>query len=342
MTGRYSNGHPNLDVFLKGHSADPLRVDRRGRPPEVVSRPVLTICLAAQPYVIAKASESADLGQRGLFDRFAYSLPASRVGHRDIEPPPVPSHTLAEYRAQMLDLGRSLRALGSADPLTLRASEEARSELNAWRAALEPRRRPDGDLGHVQGLASKLDGLVVRIAGLLHLAGTLRVGFERPISAETMGNAIRIGDYFLAHGLAVYELIGADPALEGARRLLTWITKEGHVVFSKRDAHAGNRSVFKRADDLDAALALLERHGWIRAREPLGQKPQGGRPASPVYEVYPLSTKLTQDTQPLFGAGSVGSGIPVLRKESPFEVTPSLPSFSGDPRKSNGSGAGTS
>lgn len=341
MTGRYSNGHPNLDVFLKGHAGDPLRVDRRGRPPEVIPRPVLSMCLAAQPYVIEKASQSADLGQRGLFDRFGYSLPLSRVGHREIEPPPVPAQIERDYQAWMLDLGRSMRALGPADPLTLRASEEARAVLTEWRAALEPRRRPDGDLGHVQGLASKLDGLVVRLAGLLHLSETLRQGFERPISGETMANATRLGDYFLDHGLAVYELIGADPALGGARRLLAWITKEQRSSFSKRDAHAGNRSVFQRADHLDAALTLLERHGWIRERENASTpKPQGGRPPSPVFEVNPLSTEPTEDTQPRFAAGSVGSVGSVLRGGSPFEETPSLPSSFGDPQEVTRDGHG--
>ena len=31
---------PNLGVYLKGHAGDPLKVDRRGRPPEYVERPV--------------------------------------------------------------------------------------------------------------------------------------------------------------------------------------------------------------------------------------------------------------------------------------------------------------
>jgi replicative DNA helicase len=325
MTGRYSNGHPNLDVFLKGHSGDPLRVDRRGRPPEYVERPVLPMCLAVQPFVIEKAAQAADLGQRGLFDRCSYSMPSSRVGHRATEPPPVPPHIQREYRMQMLDLGRSAR--GASELLTLRASEEARAALRDWRSELEPRRRPDGELGHVQGFASKLDGLAVRLAGLLHVAGTMREGFERPIAGETMRSALRVADYFLAHGVAVFELMGADPAIDGARRLLAWIAKEGRSRFSKRDAHAGNRSVFKRANQLDDALALLERYGWIRSQAPAEPKPQGGRPPSPVFEAHPvaLGTEATQDTQPGQRVGIVGSASFVPRHESRLKQAPSLP-----------------
>lgn len=47
--GRYSNGIPSLDVWLKGHSGDPVRVDCKGRPSEHVRNPALTV----QPTVLA-------------------------------------------------------------------------------------------------------------------------------------------------------------------------------------------------------------------------------------------------------------------------------------------------
>jgi replicative DNA helicase len=52
MAGRYSQAGPNLGVYLKGHAGDMLKVDRRGRPPEYVERPCLTIGLAVQPEVL--------------------------------------------------------------------------------------------------------------------------------------------------------------------------------------------------------------------------------------------------------------------------------------------------
>lgn len=33
MSGRYNSGTPNFDVYLKGHSGSPLRVNRKGRRP---------------------------------------------------------------------------------------------------------------------------------------------------------------------------------------------------------------------------------------------------------------------------------------------------------------------
>jgi len=52
MAGRYSQGVPNLDVYLKGHAGDALRVDRVGRPSDYIQNPALTIGLAVQPEVL--------------------------------------------------------------------------------------------------------------------------------------------------------------------------------------------------------------------------------------------------------------------------------------------------
>jgi uncharacterized protein DUF3987 len=53
IAGRYSpKAVPNMDLWLKGHSGDPLRVDRKGRPPEHIPRPALTLGLMIQPSVL--------------------------------------------------------------------------------------------------------------------------------------------------------------------------------------------------------------------------------------------------------------------------------------------------
>ena len=52
LAGRYSQGVLNIDVYLKGFSGDPLRIDRISRPPQYVPKPVLTLGLTVQPEVI--------------------------------------------------------------------------------------------------------------------------------------------------------------------------------------------------------------------------------------------------------------------------------------------------
>jgi hypothetical protein len=69
--GRYSDGVPNLDVFLKGHPGDDLRVDRIGRAPVHVRKPALTLGLVVQPDVIRDLARKLAFAVRGCWRGFS-------------------------------------------------------------------------------------------------------------------------------------------------------------------------------------------------------------------------------------------------------------------------------
>ena len=80
IAGRYNKGSPNMDLFLKGHSGDVLKVDRKGRPPEVVPRPALTLGLMIQPAVLAAIAGNQQFRGRGFLARIMYSYPRIEGG----------------------------------------------------------------------------------------------------------------------------------------------------------------------------------------------------------------------------------------------------------------------
>jgi Protein of unknown function (DUF3987) len=119
---------PNLEVYLKGHTGTrPLRVNRKGRPPEFVERPSLTIALAVQPDVLRALGDHPTSRARRLTARFLYSLPADNVGYREVDPPEIPEAIASTYQENMLTLARSLAALADAggQPLALELTDEA-------------------------------------------------------------------------------------------------------------------------------------------------------------------------------------------------------------------------
>jgi replicative DNA helicase len=311
MAGRYNQtSGPNLGVYLKGHAGDLLKVDRRGRPPEYVERPCLTIGLTVQPEVLRGLAGRPGFGGRGLLARFLYGLPASLVGRRQAGAPPVPPAVAERYMLELQALASSLTAGDGPTVLTL--DQAAGELLLGFEQELEPRLAAgSGDLAHLAGWAAKLAGATCRLAGLLQLAGHLRDGWgTRPIGADTFAGAVRVAGYLVEHARAVFDLMGADPRLEDARWLLDWISRTGQAQFTRRDAHqAAPRGRFPKATNLDPALALLEEHGWLRCvdADPPGAK--GGRPPSPRFLVNPLprATEPTQPTKPHPPAGSVGS-----------------------------------
>jgi hypothetical protein len=322
MAGRYSQAGPNLGVYLKGHAGDLLKVDRRGRPPEYVERPCLTIGLAVQPEILRGLASRPGFGGRGLLARFLYSLPASLVGRRQAGAPPVPPPIADRYALELQALAASLAApAGDDGPALLILDQEAGELLLGFERELEPRLAAgSGDLAHLAGWAAKLAGATCRLAGLLHLAGHLRDGWARPISADTFAGAARLAGYLVDHARAVFDLMGADPRIEDARWLLDWITRTEQTQFTRRDAHrAAPRGRFPKAADLDPTLGLLEEHGWLRRVDAEASGPKGGRPPSPRFLVNPLHplTELTELTQPQPRAGSVSSVGSVARRDTP-------------------------
>ena len=262
---------PNLGVYLKGHAGDLLKVDRRGRPPEYVERPCLTIGLTVQPEVLRGLAGRPGFGGRGLLARFLYSLPASLVGRRQPGAPPVPQPVADRYTLELQALAASLASSGRRRPRPCSPStHKLASCCSAFERDLEPRLAADsGDLAHLAGWAAKLAGATCRLAALLHLASHLRDGWAQPISADTFAAAIRLADYLIEHARAVFDLMGADPRTDDARWLLDWIGRTNQVQFSRRDAHrAAPRGRFPKATDLEPALRLLEEHGYLRRVDP--------------------------------------------------------------------------
>jgi hypothetical protein len=76
-----------------------------------------------------------------------------------------------------------------------------------------------------------------------------------------------------------------DAGDEDARYVLRWIERHDRREFTKRDAQQHGKRRFRKADDIDPALAELTRRGYIRLRPSEAAGP--GRPSSPGYEVNP-------------------------------------------------------
>ncbi len=156
---------------------------------------------------------------------------------------------------------------GESCPHILKIADDAFQVWQTFAHKIEAGMREGGTFAHLTDWAGKLPGAVVRIAALLHIA---RHALDRPwkkeISTDDMAAALRMADVLSAHALVVFDLMGADPALDGARVVLRWIEREGKPEFTFRDCHYAHKARYKRTADLEPAIdVLIERH-FIRPR----------------------------------------------------------------------------
>lgn len=103
LSGIYTK-NVNIDVFLKGHSGDTIRVDRIGRNSESIMHPALTVLLAVQPNVLSGMMSNGTFRGRGLTARFMYCMPKSKIGERMYRTQPIPDEVTRCYEITIRNL----------------------------------------------------------------------------------------------------------------------------------------------------------------------------------------------------------------------------------------------
>jgi replicative DNA helicase len=249
LGGRYSD-KTNLDIFLKGHSGDFARVDRKSSASAALHRPIITLGLAIQPAVLASIGKSRDMHGRGLLARFCYSLPETLFGRRIIDPPPVPEEVRAAYDVSLRELAQA--AYGHEGIAEVPLSDEADGVFMGFQSGLEGRLTPDeGDLDPIAEWASKLAGTVVRIAAL--------------IDYDDMVAAIEFSDYLIPHAWRAYQAMGVLANVRFENKIVRRIVREGLTDFTTRDLQRkmGAARAYT-SEDLEVLLEGLAKMGYVK------------------------------------------------------------------------------
>ena len=277
MSGLY-NRNVNIDVFLKGHSGDTIRVDRVGRASESIIHPALTMVLAVQPEVLNGLMSNNTFRGRGLTARFLYSMPKSTVGRRSFSTEPIPEGVKSRYRDLVETI---LSGNNEQEPISL--DDGAADVLEALFNEVEGRLK--GDLAEIPDWAGKFVGAVLRIGGILHVMKYPKDSIFDPVDRETMENAVSIGRYFLEHAKAAYSLMGADAVNKNARLFLAAVKRKRLAEFSRRDAMRLYRGC-KTVESLQPVLDRLCEYGYL-AVKPVPPSYGPGRKPSDTYLVNP-------------------------------------------------------
>ena len=286
LSGIYTK-NVNIDVFLKGHSGDSIRVDRIGRNSESIMNPALTVLLAVQPNVLSGMMSNGTFRGRGLTARFMYCMPQSRVGDRLYRTQPIPDEVARCYEVTIRNL---LDEEKPQTPELIHLSPEADKLLEAFAGEVESKLK--NEYSDIPDWAGKLVGAVLRISGLLCRAANakcadfLDLSESAMVSPEQMTGAIAIGRYFTEHARAAYSLMGADDLVKQSKYTLDAIIKNGLTEFTRRDIMRICRS-FKKTEQVQPVLNHLADLGYLALKDT--EQPVGkGRPNNPAYFVNPL------------------------------------------------------
>jgi hypothetical protein len=264
--------------------------------------------------------------QDGFIDRVLLAhpreTPAAAENWREISDPTRKALSFVLERLWSLDMVPVTDPTGTVTgcrPLIVKLDAAARQE---WQRFTEGHAREinSGSLPpHLVGPWAKLKGYAARLALIIHyLRWACDEAPDGDVDGESMARAARLIDYFKAHARKVYAVMDADPTTAAARRVLRWIVGQHQAHFQKRDAYQALKGTFQTIDELEPALTLLEKHGYIRP-EPGQARAGPGRKPSPYYEAHPdllrgdahnSHNPQNQDGRPHSGdCGNCGAGV---------------------------------
>ncbi|MFY4776924.1 YfjI family protein [Metabacillus sp. RGM 3146] len=278
IEGRYS-GQIKLEVYLKGHSGDQIRVDRRGRS-ESIEAPALTIGVVGQNNV--KERLPAAFQGRGLMARFLYALPNDFRGYRKSRPKPIPKEIRKEYQKDLISLFEVLED----QELTLSISEEADSLFIDFQERIEHKLRDHGDLADILEWGGKIVGNMAPLLGLIHLANHIKHPPTIPneIDAITTKKCLMLEDYLIEHPKAAFGFMKANQNTEEAIYVLKVIQKKNEKGLDKYNANLPipfrgiqqNVKYRMNSRKLHSVIQELEDRGYVRKfdKQESGNKPK--------------------------------------------------------------------
>ena len=241
------------------------------------------MALTVQPEAVVDLFANRQARGRGLIARFLKSAPADLLGRRVIDPPAVPRILVDTYAAT---LTRLIETPVPERPVVVELDSEARELFRAFCATVEPEMGEGGSLSNCTEWAGKLPGAIARIAlSLYGLTWGVTGHTPQRIDGETMAAALAWSPYLIDQERIVSGVVGVDPTVVTAGRLLDWIgshpPEPGQPdTFSRRDAFCGVRCEHvQRAADIDLSLALLEDLGYIVPQATAERSGPGRKPS---------------------------------------------------------------
>ncbi len=251
LSGIYSNGMANINIFLKSYDSSPYTILRCGKDDIMLKNPMLTIGLMVQPDHFSEAMGNKQFTGRGFIHRFLFAFPENKAGTLQLNTPDIPETIQRKYT----DLVKRLLCMPTPSLVpVIQCNDEATLIFSDYFYHLQKEMRDGGTFEYLKEWASKHFGRALRIAGILHVCEHTRT--ER-LTGQTAMNAVKIAEWAETHALVALSDSASEPIeIKNAKYILKKLQKTDKDSISKYDLLRMCRAL--SADDCNEPLAILE------------------------------------------------------------------------------------
>lgn len=277
ISGMYSGGQGNINLFLKAYDGSPHTIFRRTSGNITLESPYLTIGIMTQPQQFFQTMGNPQFSGRGLMQRFLFAFPGGRAGNQSYKSENIPGNVQQAYDEL---IARLLRMPENDIPVRLTHDSESYSVFHDYHDMLQSKMQSGGIFENMKEYAGKQLGKVLKIAGLLHLC---EHPADEPVNGQTALNAVGIGLWTENQALIAFEN-GAveDEVTKNARYITGRLKSSGSGMMTYRELKRLCKAIHDNAA-FDEAVELLEDMKYIRSE----RIEKSGRP-SVRYYINPL------------------------------------------------------
>lgn len=277
ISGIYTGGKTNIDVFLKAYSGEKCVIVRVTRGETHLNSPLLTMGLMTQPKHFIETLNNKKFTGRGLMHRFMYSFPQSANGD-DFVSQNVPERLKKAYS----DIAERLLSMKTCKdkPMLIfdRESYNLLHDYNDKLIKLTDGYRTAGN-EDMESWYGKHFGRCMRIAGLLHLC---EYEPTDKVTAATTAKAIKIAEWAESQAERAFGAFAAENENKTAKYILKKIKSKKKLEISRKEI---SQSCHMSVDELNDPLELLEVLGYIQRIEYDNTKFKGRPPIK--YKINP-------------------------------------------------------
>lgn len=164
LSGLYSNGQANINIFLEAYDGSQYTILRRTRESITLNNPLLTIGLMTQPSHFDDAMSNRQFSGRGFIPRFLFSFPGSKAGYQKIANGDISTKASNDYIALINRLLNMPYPVGTVPLIT--CSSEAELLLSDYFQHLQDTMKPGGMFENLKEWAAKQFARCIKIAGM--------------------------------------------------------------------------------------------------------------------------------------------------------------------------------
>lgn len=266
LAGLYNRGTAgNLQLPLTAYDGAPFS-RLRGKGTMFLSRPLLSICLYAQPTLYEKIRSNSELQGRGLVGRLLFCVPQSMAGKRDVRKcvriDKAAETAYCDLLGGFLDTPQQPE---STIPVILWEHDAADVMLD-YLQTVENSMADGNPMEQAKDYASKAGGVVLRIAGVLHMLWTQDP--TKPVSVETAQRAKDLHMYFFSEKMEAMEQEETrEERLESTIRKkladLTLAQEKAYTTVSSLQRKVKNIHGLRTAKELEPFLEAMQSNNQI-------------------------------------------------------------------------------